>query len=478
MKQTDPKKIQHLYSRAAFGISLHELHQKKGHDLEHLVNELFAQSETYAPIDIITTDELEAMKAVDKKDLTQEEKKKRNEERRRSMEELNLGWMERLWTHPARLRERMTFFWHGHFACRLDAPWDMQDLNNIHRKYALGSFRDLLMAVSKSPAMLQFLNNQQNRKMHPNENFAREVMELFTLGRGNYTENDIKEAARAFTGWGFDPSNKSFVFREKAHDEGDKTVFGKTGAFKGEDIIDALLDKKETAVYISRKIYRFFVNDEVDVQRVGEMADVFYNSHYDIGGLMKYVFSSDWFYDSRNIGAKIKSPVDLIVGIHRLVPVTYENKEGLLVLQRALGQALFYPPNVSGWAGGKNWIDSSSLMYRLKTPSILLNYGIIEVEPKEDMLDDKGKQMMEHKMEEMAKQQGKGPVLSKIKSQPDWDAILKSISHKMTQEELISAVLLPEKLSPALLSNIPALTDSNHKEFILELLSAPEYQMG
>ncbi len=268
------------------------------------------------------------------------------------------------------------------------------------------------------------------------------------------------------------------MFREKAHDEGDKTVFGKTGAFTGEDIIDALLDKKETAVYISRKIYRFFVNDQVDEQRVSEMADVFYNSHYDIGGLMKYLFTSDWFYDSRNIGAKIKSPVDLIAGIHRLVPVTYENKEGLLVLQRALGQALFYPPNVSGWAGGKNWIDSSSLMYRLKTPSILLNYGIIEVEPKEDMLDDKGKQMMEHKMEEIAKQQGKGPVLSKIKSQPDWDSVLKSIPHKMTQEELISAVLLPEKLSPALLSNIPALTDSNHKEFILELLSAPEYQMG
>src|SRR5262249_34193319 len=191
-----------------------------------------------------------------------------------------------------------------------------QGLLDVIRRNALGNFGDLLKEVSKSAAMLFFLNNQQNRKDHPNENFAREVMELFTMGRGNYTEQDIKEAARAFTGWGANAGGE-FVFRKFQHDTGEKTVLGKSGNFDGDNIIDILIENKQTARFITRKIYRYFVNDEVNEAIVDKLANKFYQSNYDISELMKEIFSSDWFYDPKNIGSRIKSPVELIVGIRR-----------------------------------------------------------------------------------------------------------------------------------------------------------------
>jgi uncharacterized protein (DUF1800 family) len=423
----------------------------------------------------VDSDRLDTMNGQDLKTLSEDEKKKLRQERTQSMFDLNQAWMQKLYTDKSRLRERMTFFWHGHFACRLDAPRGMQDLNNIHRKYALGSFRDMLMAVSKSPAMLQFLNNQQNRKMHPNENFAREVMELFTLGRGNYTENDIKEGARAFTGWGFERETGAFVFREKAHDEGSKTFLGKTGNFRGEDIIDILLSQKETALYISRKLYRFLVNDTPDEKHVQELAAFFFASNYDIEKLVRKIFGADWFYAPENIGVKIKSPVELLAGINRLVPVSYESKNGLLLFQRALGQALFYPPNVSGWAGGKSWIDSSSLMFRLKIASLILNDGHVDVQPKDDLLDDKQYMMKAHQIGQAGEDAGKKN--KGFHAIPDWQEVLASVPADSSEEDLIGWILLPQA-SAALRKNLKSLHADNKRAVILELLSSPEYQMA
>ena len=164
-------------------------------------------------------------------------------EQRQEEKELNLTWINRMSTTDAPLQEKMTLFWHNHFACRSKNAAFAQQLNNIQRTNALGNFRTLLFQVAESPAMLQFLNNQQNQKGHPNENFAREVMELFTIGRGNYTETDVKESARSFTGYGFNKDGE-FVNRRFFHDDGQKTFMGKTGNFNGEDILNALLDKK------------------------------------------------------------------------------------------------------------------------------------------------------------------------------------------------------------------------------------------
>jgi uncharacterized protein (DUF1800 family) len=267
----------------------------------------------------------------------------------------------------AQLRERMAFFWHGHFASRNINIFFQQQLLDVIRQNALGSFRDLLHGVSTSAAMLNFLNAQQNKKGHPNENFAREVMELFTMGRGNYSENDIKEAARSFTGWSANIKG-DFQFRKFQHDEESKTVLGKTGNFSGEEVLDILLDRKETAKYISQKIYRFFVNEQTDTNKIEWLAERFYKSNYSIGRLMEDIFTSDWFYEEKNMGVKIKSPIELLAGMQRMLPMQADNEESLLLIQRILGQLLFYPPNVAGWPGGKAWIDSSSLMMRMRIP--------------------------------------------------------------------------------------------------------------
>ena len=317
--------------------------------------------------------------------LDKEMLRERIRESAQQVRDLNIQWLDHMASGKAALREKMALFWHGHFACRTmgQNALLMQQYGNTIRQHALGNFGELLMAVSKEPAMLQFLNNQQNRKNAPNENFAREVMELFTLGRGNYTEHDIKEAARAFTGWQFTKEGQ-FAFRPMVHDDGEKTIFGKTGAFRGEDVIGMLLQNPQTARFITAKIYRFFVNETEDKKRVDQLADQFYKSNYDTSALMESIFTADWFYDAKNVGAHIKSPVELLAGMRHTLGVQFDQPQPQIFVQRTLGQLLFYPPNVAGWPGGKNWIDSSSLLFRMQLPAYVLKAADIAVQPKED----------------------------------------------------------------------------------------------
>jgi len=319
-------------------------------------------------------------------ELTPEQRKMQNQGIREAFVNMTTAWMDRMATSPAQLREKMTLFWHGHFACRVRQPDAALSLHNTTRKHALGKFPDLLLAVSQEPAMLQFLNNQQNRKEHPNENFAREVMELFTLGRGNYTESDVKEGARAFTGWGYD-YRSNFKFREREHDAGPKTFLGSTGNFTGEDVLHRILEQPAAATFLVTKIYRFFVNDVPNPAHIEPLAAAFRKSGYDIGDLMERIFSADWFYDSANVGTHIKSPVELLAGIRRTLNVKIDNEQPLLGYQKALGQTLFQPPNVAGWPGGRNWIDSSSLLLRLQLPAILFRNAEFAVALKQDEND-------------------------------------------------------------------------------------------
>ncbi|MBF9223672.1 DUF1800 domain-containing protein [Hymenobacter ruricola] len=319
-------------------------------------------------------------------DLTPAQRKMQNEGIRDAFNNMSTAWMDRMATSPAQLREKMVLFWHGHFACRVRQPDAALSLHNAMREHALGKFPDLLLAVSREPAMLQFLNNQQNRKEHPNENFAREVMELFTLGRGNYSENDVKEAARAFTGWGYDYQNR-FKFREREHDAGSKTFLGKTGNLTGEDVLLRILEQPAAATFLVTKIYTFFVNDVPNPAHIEPLARDFRKSGYDLADLMERLFSADWFYDPANVGTHIKSPVELLAGIRRTLNVKIDNDKTLLGYQRALGQNLFQPPNVAGWPGGRNWIDSSSLLLRLQLPAILFKNAEFAVALKQDEND-------------------------------------------------------------------------------------------
>lgn len=298
--------------------------------------------------------------------------------------QLNLAWFERLLS-PAPLTEKMTLFWHDHFACRSFIPFLAQQQNNTLRRHALDKFGPLLKAVSKDPAMLLFLNNQQNRKDHPNENFAREVMELFTLGRGHYNEHDIREAARAFTGWGCNVGRGEYIFRTKWHDSGVKQFRGRRGHFNGDQILDLLLEDHQTARFLTEKLWRFFVSDEVvDQDMIAQLSRKLYHSHYDITQLLHDCFSSDWFYEARFTASRIKSPVELLAGILVQTEATFDQPESALFVQRALGQVLFLPPNVGGWPLGKGWIDSSSLTFRMMLPQWMLQNSQTDFDAKDD----------------------------------------------------------------------------------------------
>jgi uncharacterized protein (DUF1800 family) len=349
-----------------------------------------------------------------------------------------------------------------------------QELLQTIRENALGNFGDLLRAVSKSPSMLSFLNNQQNRKQKPNENFAREVMELFTMGRGNYTEKDIKEAARAFTGWGFTIQGE-FEFRKFLHDTGDKTVLGKTGNFDGDDVLNILLEQEQTAVYITKKIYKYFVNDTADDAKVKWLSDRFYKNGYDIKKLMEDIFTADWFYEEKNIGTKIKSPVELLAGIRRLLPMEMENDQSQLVFQKVLGQVLFFPPNVAGWPGGKTWIDSSSLMLRLRLPQILTANDVMDINPKAD--DDTQMGMMEAGVKKLQAAVKGGTA------ETNWTMAIK-IFESTPREKLLQKVtdtVLQTKghVTNAVLEKY--LNKESRENFIkstiVNLMSTPEYQL-
>lgn len=416
-----------------------------------------------------------------RKELDAEERKMIRQKQRESLRNLNLYWLNEMVQSKAQLREKMAFFWHGHFASRNINIFFQQQLLDIIRQNALGSFRDLLHQVSKSAAILNFLNAAQNRKDHPNENFAREVMELFTLGRGHYTENDVKEAARAFTGWSANVKGE-FIFRPFQHDAGKKTVLGKSGNLRGEDVLDILLGQKQTARFITQKIYRFFVNESIDKEKVEWLANRFYNSNYNIGGLLEDVFTSDWFYDEKNIGTRIKSPVELMVGIQRLLPMEIENEEALLLLQRILGQMLFYPPNVAGWPGGKAWIDSSTLMMRLRLPLLISDQDELNVRPKTDD-DVMGGRTDEGEPNVNSAKKGYGKVGKPIKADVEWSAYLKNFE-SIPREQLLSAVQtallqVPLRFNGDVIKRYA--DDSGRENFIktatLQIMSTPEYQM-
>jgi uncharacterized protein (DUF1800 family) len=399
------------------------------------------------------------------KDMADDAKKLIQEDRNKQDKALNSAWIKQLSETDAQLREKMTLFWHNHFACNIGNAFYEQELNNIERENALGNFKTLLMQVSQASGMLQFLNNQQNQKGHPNENFARELMELFTLGRGHYSENDIRESARAFTGWSYDGKTGAYAFRPKVHDEGLKTFMGQTGNFYGEDIIDIILKNKQTAVFISTKLYRYLVNDIPDADSIAQMADIFYQSGYEIKPLLEFVFHADWFYDDRNIGNLVKSPVELLTGLNRQFYVTYQNPEVLLQFQRTLGQILFRPPNVAGWPGGRNWIDSSSLMYRMKIPSTILNAGIIDFTAKTDPED-------EAYMASVRKQQPN--VIKRVQTQPAWDKFLSAIPAETSKIQMAEFMLEP-KLNKTITDEINNSPDI--KTTMIQIVSTPEYQL-
>ncbi len=282
-------------------------------------------------------------------------------------EELRARWVREMIATPSPLTERMTLFWHNHFTSGQDKvgyPQVMARQNELLRRDALGNFGTLLHDVSKDPAMLLYLDGAGNRRGRPNENFAREVMELFTLGEGHYTQQDVTEAARAYTGWTLDPDTQAYVWNPKVHDDGVKTVLGETGPFDGDAVLDILLQRPETANFVTTKLWREFVSDTPDEAQIAPIAARFRASHYDIKVVLRGLFLSDAFWRDEDRGVLVKSPAEFVVGTVRAFDISYDNTAPFAGAMRNLGENLFYPPNVKGWPGGETWINSSTLLAR------------------------------------------------------------------------------------------------------------------
>jgi hypothetical protein len=279
---------------------------------------------------------------------------------------LSFWWLGRmlLTRHP--LREKMALFWHGHFATSEEKLRDYRKIRqqiDLLRGGALGSFRDLLAAVSKDSAMLVFLDAAQNVKGAPNENFGREVMELFTMGVGQYSEQDIREAARAFTGWTND--DLAFRFDADKHDAGEKTFLGRTGPFDGDDILAIILEQEQTAVHVASKIWRFFVSTEVSPELGRDLGALLRDCDYEIARFLRVLFLSRAFHGGAVVGTHIKSPAELIVSTYRKLGLTaMPGVPDPHVVGQTLGQVLLYPPTVAGWGEGRAWITPGLLFER------------------------------------------------------------------------------------------------------------------
>jgi uncharacterized protein (DUF1800 family) len=491
MGVTHQQKNLHLLWRAGFGPSGADLALIEAGTPESIYKNLLSASRK-APAYIEVADkglrdmltDMEGKGSMQKSQLSADQKKELRIKSRDGLKDLNLAWLGQMINSPQQLREKMSLFWHGHFASRTINIIYQQQLLDIIRSNALGNFGELLMAVSKSASMINFLNNNQNRKGHPNENFAREVMELFTLGRGNYTENDVKESARAFTGWGASFDGQ-FSFRERQHDTDSKTFLGKTGNFNGDDILKIILEQKQTARFITQKIYRYFVNADVDADKIEWLAARFYK-HYNIEALMTDIFTSDWFYSEKNIGTRIKSPVELLAGIRRMLPMQLDNESSQLLLQRLLGQVLFYPPNVAGWPGGRNWIDSSTLMMRLRIPELMYAGDVFKMKPKDDddqMMGMKDRNDADDNTIPAAGKKNNGKAGQQIMATIDWTNYLKQYEPVARENLLtsISGIILQTKTgvhTDTLKNYVDAGSrESFIKTATIQLMSTPEYQL-
>jgi len=343
--------IAHLLRRAGFGASEAELDQYTALGFAGAVERLLNPEQ----VDDSAADQLVASLALDLNDA----------ESRRKIEAAKFWWLNRMLHTQRPLQEKLTLFWHDHFATANSKVGNailMVRQNQLFRDYGLGSFESLLQKVTHDPAMLIWLDNRQNRKGSPNENYAREVMELFTVGIGNYTEQDIKEAARAFTGHSLDRDLK-YVFQTNQHDNKDKTFQGQTGNFDADDILAILVRHPATARFLTTKLFSFFVYEDPDGSTIDRLADTYFNSGFDVRAVLRDIFTGPEFLSPQAFHAQIKSPVDLVVGSLKVLNVQNVGPDSTQALRR-MGQDLLNPPDVSGWKGGSAWINATTLFER------------------------------------------------------------------------------------------------------------------
>ncbi len=344
----DVRRAGHLYRRAAFGATAAELETAVKDGPEKTIAHLF------------------------KGGPGQDDYDKVSRQMARTIADANAGiqlrawWLHRMLYSPNPLQEKLTLFWHNHFAtsnAKVQNARFMLGQYELMRKYALGDFSALLREMSKDPAMLIWLDGRDSKKGNPNENYGRELMELFSLGIGNYTEKDVREAARSFTGW--EIRDEKAYFNAAQHDAGEKTVLGQTGKWNGDDVVRICLEQKSAAGFLTRKLYRFLISEDgaPPAELIEPLAEQFRKSGYDFGGMVRTVLSSNLFFSETAYRKRIKPPVDFALGIVRGLE-GHVGTSALVPVLEQLGQNVFNPPSVKGWDGGPTWLNGQTLLFR------------------------------------------------------------------------------------------------------------------
>jgi uncharacterized protein (DUF1800 family) len=374
----------HLLNRAGFGGTPAEIEATRQKGLTAAVHDLVdfppGATNTTAPTWAHPRNirEIRLAARADNNDVAQRQAKMRELRMMEGEEVLDLRrwWLEQMMNSSAPLLEKMTLFWHGHFATSIqkvrDGYW-MWLQNDTLRRNALGRFSVLVKKISRDPAMMIYLDLQQSRKEHPNENFARELMELFTVGIGNYGEQDVRESARAFTGYRVDMTTQQFHFAPGQQDRTIKNFLGRSGPFNGDDIIDILVTKPACAQFIGKKIWRFFVEDDPTPATIERVAAMIRAHNFEIRPILREIFTAEEFYADRAMRSQIKSPVQFIIQTCRLLEAPLPAPLAAQNAMRQMGQILFAPPNVKGWDGGKSWITTSTLLFRYNFANYLVN---------------------------------------------------------------------------------------------------------
>jgi len=484
----------HLLRRAGFGGTPEEIDALAAMGRRKAVDSLLNYESTRSNATRPPVERMEPVERAAMRLASEDERQKIRQERMAKdqvqMHLLRRWWIQQMIETPRPLEEKMTLFWHGHFtsgAREVKSAYMLSRQNELFRANATGNFRTLLMEVSKDPAMLLYLNNAQSNFRHPNENYARELMELFTMGRGNYTEKDVQEAARAFTGWSIDRDTEKFLYRPRQHDTGRKTVLGVSGNLNGGDVIDIIVSKPKTAENMARKLWLFFAGDDPPKAVVGYLANVFRKNNYEVKPVLRAMFLHNAFYAPAVMNSHVKSPVELLVGTMRSLETKPIDLDGMVVGLRLMGQDLFQPPNVKGWDGGLTWINTATLYNRYNVAGRLISgsggrgRGLGEMMVMRAAGDDP-------ELRERAKPTG---------AQPAFDPMPIVRAHKLgTTEEIVDhfvdrligrpmsperRALLVETLESSLKNTEEPASSENTdaiRELIMLIVATPEYQLS
>jgi uncharacterized protein (DUF1800 family) len=440
-----------------------------------------ARAERYRKVQQMFREAKDSAKTEDEKQAEAEKRRQAvkgiQREQVRDMQDLRYGWLERMASGPRPMQEKLTLFWHGHFATsavKVKDAYFMWLQIDTFRKKGTGNWLDLLEAVAQDPAMLIWLDQAQSRRQHPNENFARESMELFTLGEGHYTEKDVTEAARAMTGWSLDRLNEEYVYRERLHDDGVKTVLGHTGNFTGRDVLEIIVGQPQAAKFITGKLWKFFGSENCSPELAEALADSFRANGNNFKPFLRTMFSSEEFYADAVMNSQIKSPVQWLVGTVRLLQRNMPPSIAATQMTKSLGQDLLLPPNVKGWDGGLSWITTNTLLARYNQAAILImgqgNLGA-------DGGNKPGLQRIAERANRLAGHLQPADVSEIVSDndRTDHNAVIAKLEKRFIQGQLSEQhrQVLRDYLQPR-----EELTDQDIRHAIRLIMSTPEYQLA